>query len=102
MNQEFCKVVGQVAAYLDKHPDGIDRLRAFLDDDKLLYDTEDVIRLTGWGRTYVTRLCTTGLLPYIPGKPHKFVPAAVKKALEQMQTGGIYGRRKSKLKPKGR
>ena len=102
MNQEFCKVVGQVAAYLDKRPDGIDRLRAFLDDDKLLYDTEDVIRLTGWGRTYVTRLCTTGLLPYIPGKPHKFVPAAVKKALEQMQTGGIYGRRKSKLKPKGR
>ena len=102
MNQEFCKIVGQVAAYLDKHPDGIDRLQAFLDDDKLLYDTEDVIRLTGWGRTYVTRLCSTGMLPYIPGKPHKFVPQAVKKALEQMQTGGIYGRKKSKLKPKGR
>lgn len=101
MNQEFCKIVGQVAAYLDKHQDGADLLRAFLEDDKNgLWSTEDVMEFTGWGRTYVTRLCGNGTLPYIPGKPHKFVPAAVKAALEQMQTGGIFGRRKSKLKPR--
>ncbi|MBK5275162.1 MAG: hypothetical protein JJE30_08930 [Desulfuromonadales bacterium] len=99
MNIEFCQIVGQVAAYLDKHPDGADRLRAFLDDDKLLYDTADVCRITGWGRTYVSQLCSSGLVPYIPGKPHKFVPAAVKKAIEALQTGGIYGRRKSRTKP---
>lgn len=99
MNVEFCQIVGMVAAYLDKHQDGADRLKAFLDDDKLLYDTDDVMRITGWGRTYITSLCTSGKLPYIPGKPHKFVPAAVKVALEGMQQGGQYGRRKSKTKP---
>ena len=98
MNAEFCQIVGMVAAYLDQHQDGADRLKAFLDDDKFLYDTDDVMRVTGWGRTYISSLCTGGRLPYIPGKPHKFVPAAVKAALETMQIGGVYGRRKSKTK----
>lgn len=98
MKAEFCALVGMVAAYLDRHPEGgADRLRAFLDDDKDgLWNTEDVMEFTGWGRTYVTKLCTTGMLPYIPGKPHKFIPQGVKKAIEAMQTGGIYGRRKSR------
>lgn len=97
MNMEFCKVVGRVAVYLDKHPDGADRLQAFMDDDKWLWDTTDVMEFTGWGRTYVSNLCTSGKLPHIPGKPHKFVQAAVKAALEGMQQGGPYGRRKSKI-----
>jgi len=61
-----------------------------------LWDTDDVMRFTGWGRTYVSNLCTSGRLPYIPGKPHKFIEAEVKKALTQMQVGGQYGRRKAK------
>lgn len=97
MNQEFCIIVGKVAAYLEKHPEqGAAQLKQFLDDDKLLYDTEDVMRVTGWGRTYVTRLCTTGQLPYIPGKPHKFIPQEVTAALIKMQIGAGYGRKKSK------
>lgn len=98
MNQEFCAIVGQVAAYLDKHPDGADRLQSFMNDDKWLWDTTDLMEFTGWGRTYISNLCTSGRMPHIPGKPHKFVPAAVKAALEAMQTGGVYGRRKSKTK----
>ena len=96
---EFCALVGQVAGYLERHPvDGAVRLRTFLDDNKLLLDTADVCQATGWGRTYISRLCSNGTLPHIPGKPTKFVPAAVMKALEQMQIGAGYGKRKSKLK----
>ena len=102
MQHELCALVGQVAAYLERHPeDGAYRLRAFLelDNGKLLLDTADIIDLTGWGRTYISRLCSNGTLPHIPGKPTKFVPAAVKLALEKMQIGAGYGRRKSKMKP---
>jgi hypothetical protein len=63
-----------------------------------LWDTEDVMTYTGWKRTYVSRLCTSGKLPHIPGKPHKFIPQAVKTAIEKMQIGGVYGRRKSRGK----
>lgn len=101
MNQEFCTIVGMVAAYLDKHPDGADRLRAFMEDGKDgLWSTEELCTYTGWGRTYVSSLCNTGRLPYIPGRPNRFIPKAVKAALEGMQTGGTYGRRKVKLKPR--
>lgn len=61
-----------------------------------LWDTQDVVFFTGWGRTYISSLCSKGLLPYIPGRPNKFIPASVKTALEKMQTGGQYGRRKTK------
>lgn len=99
MNQEFCIIVGKVAAYLEKHPEqGAARLKQFLDDDKFLYNTEDVMRITGWSRAYVTKLCRDGIFPYIPGKPNKFVPQAVKEVLTKMQTGPGYGRRQSKLK----
>lgn len=64
--------------------------------DDRLWSTSDVCTFTGWGRTYIQRLVSSGQLPYIPGKPHKFIPASVKAALEKMQTGGVYGRRKSK------
>lgn len=63
-----------------------------------LWDTNDLSEYTGWGRTYISRLCNNGTLPYIPGKPNKFVPASVIKAIEAMQIGGIYGRRKSTIK----
>jgi len=61
-----------------------------------LWDTHDVMEFTGWKRTYVQRLVSSGVLPYIPGKPHKYIPSEVKKALMGMQVGGKYGRRKAK------
>lgn len=61
-----------------------------------LWDTADVMDFTGWKRTYVQRLVSSGQLPYIPGKPHKYIPSEVKKALMAMQVGGKYGRRKAK------
>lgn len=61
-----------------------------------LWDTQDVMDYTGWKRTCIQRLVSNGTLPYIPGKPHKFIPNEVKKALMNMQVGGKYGRRKAR------
>lgn len=96
LQQDFCRLVGLLAAYLEQHTDGADRVKEFLLDEQYLWATEDVCTFTGWGRTYVQRLVSSGQLPYIPGKPHKYIQASVKAALEKMQTGGVYGRRKSK------
>lgn len=103
MNQNFCSLVAKVAAYLDKHPHGgAGRLSQFLEDEPVdLWNAEDVMTYTGWGRPYISTLCSSGLLPHIPGRPTKFVPADLRKAVESLQTGGVYGRRKGKsLKPK--
>lgn len=100
------ELVEQVRAFLATDPEnGPRRLQRFLDindgdDGRFLIDTEDVMRLTGWGKTYISRLCVDGTLPHIPGKPHKFIPGVVKATLEQMQIGGMYGRRKSKRRVK--
>ena len=95
--------IGQVAAYLETHPDGgHGRLIAFLQDEPVdLWDASDVMKYTGWGRPYISTLCSTGKLPHIPGRPTKFVPGELRKAVERLQVGGEYGRRKGKgLKPK--
>lgn len=63
-----------------------------------LWSTTDVCEYTGWSRQYISTLCSRGLLPYIPGRPNKFVQAAVRAAIEAMQQGGSYGRRKSTTK----
>lgn len=93
MDSEFCSLVGLLQLYLRKHPDGADRLRMFLTDERLLFDTDDVARLAGWSVGHVQKLCKQGVLPYIPGNPHKFMIGPLRNALEQMQTGGIYGRK---------
>jgi hypothetical protein len=64
---DFCQLVSLLAAYLDQHPDGADRLKEYMAGPGL-WDTTDVIEYTGWGRTYIQRLVTSGVLPYIPGK----------------------------------
>lgn len=95
---QLCELVGLITAFLKEHPeDGADRLKEFMAGPGL-WDTQDVCTFTGWGRTYISQLCSNGTLPYIPGRPNKFVPAAVKAALEAMQQGGQYGRRKSTIK----
>jgi hypothetical protein len=97
-------LIQQTRAFLGEHPINETRLRRFLETggDDWLWSTQDLMEYTGWGRTYISRLCTSGTLPHIPGKPHRFVPEDVKGALRQMQQGGIYGRRKSKMKGKAR
>ena len=90
-----CELVPMMMKYIRDHQDGADRLRDYMSGPGL-WDTQDVMNYTGWCRTYIQRLVSTGQLPYIPGKPHKFIPASVKASLEKMQTGGVYGRRKSK------
>lgn len=94
---DFCKLVALMAAYIEQHPDGADRLKEFMTGPGL-WNTEDVQEYTGWSRQYISSLCSKGALPYIPGRPNKFVPKATKAALEQLQQGGQYGKRKSTLK----
>lgn len=103
MNQEFCQIVGLVAAYLERHPDGADRLKAFMTGDKRgLWSTEDVCEYTGFGRTQISMWCNTGKIPYIPGRPNRFNPQSVKDALKALETApALYGRRKFKPKTKG-
>ncbi|MEI6827563.1 MAG: hypothetical protein WCK54_18370 [Desulfuromonadales bacterium] len=100
---EFCKLAGMMALYLGRHPiGGYGRLAAFLEEEPVdLWDASDVMQYTGWGRPYISTLCSTGKLPHIPGRPTKFVPGDLRQAVEALQTGGVYGRRKGKaLKPK--
>lgn len=94
---DFCQLVTLMAAYIQDHPDGADRLKEFMTGPGL-WNTEDVQEYTGWSRQYISTLCSRGLLPYIPGRPNKFVQAAVRAAIEAMQQGGSYGRRKSTTK----
>lgn len=103
MNQNFCSLVGLMAMYLQNHPiGGHGRLESFLKDEPVdLWSAEDVMQYTGWGRPYISTLCSSGKLPYIPGRPTKFVPSELRKAVEALQTGGAFGRRKGKpLRPK--
>jgi hypothetical protein len=96
MNNDFCELIGRVAAFLDDHPDGADRLREFMRKDKFLLTTADMVELTGWSSSYLSRLCSQGKMPHITGKPTKFVREDVIATLRKMQTGGDYGRRKGK------
>lgn len=103
---DFCQLVGLLSGYLERHrddTDAIQRLRDVLTDEKGLWDTQDVQSYTGWCRQYVSTLCSQGRIPFIPGRPNKFIPASVKAAISDMQVGAGYGRRKSALKTtKGR
>lgn len=92
---DLCRIMGLVVLYLDNHgTDGRDRLTDFLKDDRLLWDTSDVCDRTGWKRTHVQRLVSEGKIPYIPGKPNKFIPKSVKTALEELEHNN-YSRRKT-------
>lgn len=61
-----------------------------------LWTTKDVMAFLRRGRTHVSFLCSTGKIPYIPGRPNRFIPEEVKAAMAAMQTGGIYGRRRAR------
>ena len=62
----------------------------------MLWETSDVMIYTGWSRQFISTLCSKGTLPFIPGRPNKFVPESVEKAILGMQVGGQYGKRKAK------
>lgn len=61
-----------------------------------LWDTKDVMRFMKRGRTYISNLCNTGKIPYIPGRPNRFIPEEVKNALTEMQVGGKFGKKRRK------
>lgn len=99
MHPTHAATLGKVAEFLQTRPDdGPDVILSAINRSKILYSTEDVMDLTGWSHTYVLRLCKTGKLPHIPGNPHKFMIQPLMQALYDMQTGGMFGRRKSTLK----
>ena len=96
-NPFTCAIIGKVFMYLEKYPeDGKDRLEAFLEEGKILLDTDEVASMTGWCVAYINQLCRQGDLPYIPGKPHKFMISPLMMALRKLQVGGDYGRQKSR------
>jgi len=94
-----CKLIGEVLSYVGNDPGAVEKLEAAMENGYWLLTTEDVAVKTGWSTGHIIRLCKQGLLPFIPGNPHKFVPKALVLALEQLQVGGVYGRRKSTKKP---
>lgn len=57
-----------------------------------LWRTEDVMKYIRKSRQYVSMLCSTGKIPYIPGKPKLFVPDEVKLAMVNKQVGGRFGK----------
>lgn len=81
-----------IATFLASSPEAEERLNLFLGVGHVLYDTEDVARMTGWSEAHITRLCRRKMLPHIPGKPNKFMMAHILAALESMQVGGKFGR----------
>jgi hypothetical protein len=95
-----CAIIGKVMSFLENNPDAVEKLNLLIQEDKLLWSTDDVMTLTGWSNGHIIRLCSQGILPYVPGNPHKFVPRALVAALEQMQVGGIYGRKSRAKKRK--
>jgi len=88
------ELVVQLEAFILSDEDAILKLESLVKTGKLLYSTDEVMSLTGWTRGYITRLCREHKIPYIAGNPHKFMLGPLKRALEDMMTGGEYGRRK--------
>ena len=88
-----CAIIGKVLLFLERNPDGADKLDLMISGNKLLLSTDEVATITGYSNGHIIRLCKQGILPYIPGNPHRFVLRQLTAALEQLQTGGIYGRK---------
>ena len=88
-----CVIIGKVMLFLERNPDGVEKLELMISENKLLLSTDEVATLTGYSNGHIIRLCKQGVLPYIPGNPHRFVLRQLVVALEQLQTGGIYGRK---------
>ncbi|KAA0888698.1 hypothetical protein [Oryzomonas rubra] len=92
-------ILARVLEYMEQHQEeGVARLEAAMANGKILYTTAEVMEMTGWGRSYILQLVNEGILPHLPGNPHRFLIAPLKQALYDLQTGGVFGRRKSKLK----
>lgn len=96
MNTE---IINQVETFLAANPeDGEARLELFLQTGQVLYSTDDIIRMTGWSRSYINRLCREKRLAYIPGNPNKFLLNPLIQSLEDMVIGGRHGRKRRTTK----
>ena len=92
-DEKKCAILGKVLSFLEQNPDGVEKLEQMMLDSKWLMSTDDVAEITGWSNGHIIRLCKQGVLPYIPGNPHKFMYKPLMVALEQLQTGGMYGKK---------
>ncbi len=89
-------VIGRILDFFKKHPDGFERLESFLDQEKrVLLTTSEVMAMTGWSRSYIQKLCQSGKLPHIPGKPLRFMREPLLAAIEQMLEGKGYNKRRN-------
>lgn len=91
---EKCRIVLRVLDYIESRPDGMARLELFLQDDQFLFGVADVAGWTGWSQSYIRQLCQANKLPHIPGKALKFVKKNVLSAVESMQRGGDFRKRR--------
>ena len=89
-------VIGRILDFFKKHPDGFERLESFLDQEKrVLLTTSEVMAMTGWSRSYIQKLCQSGKLPHIPGKPLRFMREPLRTAIERMLEGQGYSKRRN-------
>lgn len=54
-----------------------------------LWTTQEVAKYSGYTNQRILAMVKEGKIPYIPGRPHKFMPAKVKEAFIKMQCKGI-------------
>ncbi|BDV44096.1 hypothetical protein GURASL_30190 [Geotalea uraniireducens] len=88
-------IVGRVLRFLEAYPeDGEMRLELFLNDDKMVWDTQKVQQVTGWSNSKLQKLRATGKLSYLPENPCAYLPWILRKDLERMLVGGTFGKPK--------
>lgn len=96
LDQLTMEAIGRILDFFKKHPDGFERLENFMDRERrLLLTTSEVMAMTGWSRGYIQKLCQTGKLPHIPGKPIRFMREPLLEAIEKMLEGQGYSKRRS-------
>lgn len=93
-----CRIMLRVLDYVESRADGMARLELLLQDDQFLFGVADVAAWTGWSQSYIRQLCQTNKLPHIQGKALKFVKRNVLSAIEGMQRGGDFRKRRHNSK----
>jgi fructose-1,6-bisphosphatase len=63
-----------------------------------MWDIEDFKDFTKWSNSYIHALTAKGKIPYIKGRPNRYIAAEVKKAILNLQQGGVFGKRKKATK----
>ncbi len=101
LDQTTMAAIARIVNFIEKNPDGFDRLESLLARERrLLLTTDEVMAMTGWSRGYIQKLCQSGKLPHIPGKPLRFMREPLLTAIERMLEGQGYRKRRSSHREK--